>query len=276
VNLTVSERVTRCVADAIVDGRRLGKITDSLRTPTRFEVRPEGKYGEVFAAAVALCLDGLSGVELSTHHEDGSPREKPDLLLTASSSPIAGIEVRRVDATYAVRTRLFAIQREIATLLADNPQLKPGFPVGITVEYAPTSRLAEDEWRRLSDELLEFFRLRRALYFAEGDYATMFPAESVAAKCGAIVELGHSSRAAILAVAAGSNQMEPYADILQAIEQKRRLSYDLSNPLWLVIEVADPRGPFRQAFEAVFAASPSINPFQRVIVQDGHTHVVLT
>lgn len=68
--------------------------------------------------------------------------------------------------------------------------------------------------------------------------------------------------------------MTPFDGILAAIKKKRKLTYSQEHPLWLVVTVADPRGPFREAISAVKETNLAVEPFQKVIVHDGYENVL--
>ena len=263
-----------------IDGEPLASLENTLRTPLRFEVRPEKKYSEAFAAAVAFgsCMR-LGEMDISSVHPEGSERERPDLLVSTADH-IYDVEVVRVDETYATRAHLFKVEARIAALLADEPDLRLDYPVQFTVEYDSAKHLTQEEFQQLGDELCDFFRQKRWSALVPGIHSSVFAAGSVARRVGLMVRVERPLYAAVLSLAQ-ADEMAPYPLILDAIAEKRKLQYARSHELWLVVEIADPRGPFTKAIRAVEKASPQISPFDHVIVYDPFpipeipTHVIL-
>lgn len=262
------------IADVRINGKRLGEISDSLRTPQAFEVRPETKYREAFAGAVGAVEAGLEAVEISTVRGDGTPREAPDLLLEAGGGLRVGVEVVRVDETSNTRARLLEVERQLVEDLDANPGWKPGRWITFTIDYVSAAALTKAEWEMLHSELLDFFKSGRVSFLDKGRLESVFAKDSIAGKCSLSVEVDSPSHLALLTFAR-ADEMTPRDGIISAIADKRRKRYDHSQPLWLIVEVADPRGPFRKGLEAARAQRPQIEPFEKVLVHDGYSQVIL-
>ena len=52
------------IANVLVNGKRLGEIMESMRTPNKHDIRPETKYREAFSIAVATVRLGLGSPEI--------------------------------------------------------------------------------------------------------------------------------------------------------------------------------------------------------------------
>ena len=274
------------LADVLVDGRRLGELEELLRTPKPFEVRPETKYREAFAAAVASVMLGLVGVELETRRPDGSPRERPDLLLRHGGREL-GVEVSRVEPTHRERNALIEIEREVQEAIAAHEALKPrGLMVQFGVSASAVRTLRKGERDKLRDEILDVLRgdCLRLIPLGSPKW-TVFGSGTVASQLGMFVTIqdvaamssGYGVMVRLEQDAAADALVKP---ILDALDAKRRdieePGYDLSNPLWLVLEVTEQTGVFAESISAVGTGpGRSISPFERVIVHDGRTRCVL-
>jgi hypothetical protein len=253
--------------DVRLDGEQLLAIGETLRTPRRFEMRAETKYREAFAAAVAFAgIMGVKQLDISSVHSDGDPRESPDLLLSGSGS-LFDVEVVRVDETSETRAHLFELQARTAALLTDEPNLKPETLTTFMVDYEAMKDLNEAERKQLAEELCDFFRMKRWQFLPKGAHTSVFASDGIAARVGTVVRIASPSYAAALSFGQ-ADEMTPYQLILSEIERKRQLRYAQSHELWLVVEVADPRGPFTKAINAVGGASPQIAPFDHIFVYD--------
>lgn len=254
------------LADVYLDGEQLIGLRETLRTPNRFEMRAETKYREAFSAAVAFsAIMGFKGLEISSIREDGSNRESPDLLLS-SGDTVFDVKVVRVDETSATRARLFEIHARVAALLTDEPDLRPEPLTQFSIDEG-LKTLSAAERERLGDELCDFFLARRWRFLSKGAHAAVFPRDSIASRVGVIVRIASPSYATVLSFSQADG-MTPYPLILSEIEKKRRIRYTRSRELWLVVEIADPRGPFVEAVDAVKNADPEIAPFDQLIVYD--------
>jgi hypothetical protein len=255
--------------DVRVDGERLLALRDTLRTPNRFEMRAETKYREVFAAAIAFTALDFKELRISTVHPDGTTRESPDLLVS-SDRGILDVEVVRVDETSATRAHLFQVQARFAAILTDDPTLKPDKLTTFTVDYERTRALTGTELQQLGDELCEFFQRKRWQFLSTGTHASVFPADSVASRIGLVVRVASPLYAAPLTFAQADG-MTPYPLILSTIRAKREIEYVRTHPLWLAVEIADPRGPFTEAIFALRDTAPEIAPFDNVVAYDALT-----
>ena len=277
---------SREIADVIVDGRRLGELQESLRTPNPFEVRPETKYREVFAAAVAIVMLGLDGAELVTLKSDGTERERPDLLLRYGGREY-GVEASRVEPTSRERNALIEIEREINEALAANESLRPrSLVVHFGVTASAVATLGKGEQQKLRDEILALLRGESLGMIPPGaPKYSVFASSTVADRLGMFVAVedvsarssGYGILVRLVQDAAGDSLVQP---ILDALDEKRRSAaepgYDRSNPLWLVLEVTEQTGTFAESISAVGAeATRPIDPFKRVIVHDGRTWCLL-
>jgi hypothetical protein len=277
---------SREIADVIVDCRRLGELRESLRTPDPFEVRPETKYREVFAAAVAIVKLRLDGAELVTLKPDGTERERPDLLMLYAGREY-GVEASRVEPTARERNALIEIEREINEALAADESLRPrSLVVHFGVAASAVATLGKGEQQKLRDEILALLRggcigiippgTPKFSVFASGTIADRF-GMSVAVEDVSARSSGYGILVRLVQDAAGDSLVQP---ILDALDDKRRSArepgYDRSNPLWLVLEVTEQTGTFAESISAV-GAEPTrpIEPFERVIVHDGRTWCVL-
>jgi hypothetical protein len=255
------------LADVYLDGEQLIALRETLRTPNRFEMRAETKYREAFAAAVAFsAIMGLKRLGISSVREDGSNRESPDLLLS-SGDRVFDVEVVRIDETSAARAHLFEIQAHVASLLTDEPGLRPEPLTQFSLEYERFKSLNAAERDELAGELCDFFRARRWQLLSKGAHASVFPRDSMAGRVGIIVRIASPLYAAVLSCSQ-ANGITPFPLILSEIEKKRRIQYISSHELWLVVEIADPRGPFIEAIDAVKDVAPEIVPFDHLIVYD--------
>lgn len=261
-----SRETQACLSAVVVDGVGLLDDSNTARTPKDFEIRPTGKYAEAFSAAVAGCAIRLRDIRISTRFDDGYERETPDLLLHAANQQPVDVEVTRVDATAATAVHLFEVQARIASMLRDTPGLKSDRLITFTVEYELAAAHDGEDLMRLGDELAEFLERRSSRLLPAGRYDSVFAADTVASRTGLVVEIEQPTSLSLLSFAR-TDPMTPYADIVAAIESKRDLAYVHENALWLVVDVADPRGPFRAAIEAVRATQIDITPFSRVVVQ---------
>lgn len=255
------------LADVHLDGDQLIALRETLRTPNRFEMRAETKYREAFAAAVAFsAIMGFKRLEISSIREDRSARESPDLLLS-SGDQVFDVEVVRIDETSAARAHLFEIQARVAALLTDEPGLRPEPLTQFSLEYEGLKSLDAAEREQLAGELCDFFRARRWQFLSKGAHASVFPSDSIASRVGMIVRIASPLYAAVLSFSKADG-ITPYPLILSEIEKKRRIRYVCSHELWLVVEIADPRGPFSEAIDAVKDVAPEIAPFDHLIVYD--------
>jgi hypothetical protein len=253
--------------DVRLDGKQLLGLTETLRTPRRFEMRAETKYLEAFAAARAFAaIMGVRELDISSVYPDGRRRESPDLLLSGNDS-LFDVEVVHVDETSETRAHLFEVQARTAALLTDNPGLKPDPLTTFSLNYEGMKCLNAAERQQLGDELCDFFRLRRWRLLPKGAHASVFPTGSIASRVGVIVRIASPSYAAAFSFGQ-ADEMAPYRLIVSEIEKKRRLTYARMHELWLVVEVADPRGPFTKSIKAVKEAAPEIAPFDHIIVYD--------
>jgi len=260
--------------DVKVDGQFILEVVNTQRTPNHMDPRPEGKFGEAFAAAYAACAIGLVNIELSTSHDGGSPRERPDLLLRASGDLVVGVEVVIADETSAARVRLMEVQERIVRVFERTPQLAYGRVPHFTVSHDELAKLSGSAVRQLGDEFEAFLESGIMRLLPSGHLCNVFPEGSLARQCKAIIEFDRPTYAAVIAFARCA-PIEPYQAILNAIEKKRAAGYEAAEPMWLVVDVRDPRGPFAEALEAVKAHGPRIDPFERVIIQDGFSHIEL-
>jgi hypothetical protein len=257
----------------MVDGQELTALAQTQRTPNPYDPRPETKYGEAFAVAVVACSIGLNRVTLSTVSPDGTPREAPDLLLTAEHYDGIGVEVVRVDQTAAARVRLYEVQEQVVRMLQRHPELKSSRNLRFTLDFAKTGTLSDIDVDRLTKELQQFYRTGGWKLLQQGHCTTVFSEGTVAHRSGMIVEVNQPTYSTFLGFAR-ADEMTPYEAIIESIERKRQLDYTRDNPLWLVVEVADPRGPFQRALDAVRLSSTELTPFARVFVHDGSGHVL--
>jgi hypothetical protein len=277
---------SREIAEVTVDGRRLGEIQESLRTPDQFEVRPETKYREAFAAAVAIVKLGLDGAELVTLRPDGSERERPDLLMRYAGSEY-GVEASRVEPSARERNALMEIEREINEAAAADETLRPrSLIVHFGVAAAAVATLAKGEQRTLRDEILALLRGGCLGMIPEGTPKhSVFARGTIAHRIGMSVAVedvsarssGYGILVRLVQDSAGDSLVEAIVDKL---DDKRRSArapdYDRSNPLWLVLEVTEQTGTFAESIGAVGAdATRPIDPFERVVVHDGRTWCVL-
>jgi len=258
-----------CTRAATVDGERLTGLVNTQRTPRPFEIRPEAKFAEAFSGVVAACWVGLRDVAVSTVFPDGRPREAPDLLLRAANYPPIDVEIVRVDETAAIRIRLFEIQERIADLMAQQPTLKTSRQVRFTIDFEKAKAFDAPAFTILGDELLNFWRRGTWRTLPRGRHASVFDRNTAAARCGLIVEVDHSTYAALLSFEQ-ADEMTPFESILNAISSKRKIKYVYEHDLWLVVEVADPRFPFTKALNEIARRPIEISPFSRVVVYDGH------
>jgi hypothetical protein len=139
------------------------------------------------------------------------------------------------------------------------------------LDYDKTGRITADDTAHLTEELLEFYHRLRWRVLPDGLCASVFPAGTVAHRCGIVVEVDRPIYSTFLGFAR-AEEMTPYEGIMEKIEEKRKLDYSRENALWLIVNVSDTRGPFEKALDAVKLASPAIVPFERVIVHDGFEH----
>lgn len=263
-----------CLNAATVDGERLTAMLKTQRTPRRFEVRPEAKFAEAFAASVAACLIGLTDIAISTVFSDGTPREAPDLLLTTSNHADVAVEVVRADETLAVSSRLFDIQGQIATLMEQKPSLRPNRQVRFTVRYEAVRTFEVGAFEQLASQLMRFYRERQWTNMWPGHHRNVFRAGSAAARAATVVEIDRPSYAAILTLER-TDPMASFDVIMKAIIAKRKLDYNAVHDLWLAVEVSDPRAPFSEALAAVASSNVETLPFKRIIVSGGNEAVVL-
>jgi hypothetical protein len=277
---------SREIADVLVDGRRLGEIEESLRTPDAFEVRPETKYREVFAAAVAIVKLSLEGAELVTLKLDGSERERPDLLMRYAGREY-GVEASRVEPSARARNALIEMEREINEAAHADETLRPrSLVVHFSVAAAAVATLAKGEQQKLRDEIVALLRGGCLGMIPQGTpKSTVFGSGTIAQRLGMSVAIedvsarssGYGILVRLLQEAAGDSLVQP---ILDALDDKRRSArapnYNRSNPLWLVLEVTEQTGTFAESISAV-GAHPTrpIDPFERVVVHDGRTWCVL-
>lgn len=129
--------------------------------PNPFDPRAQTKYDEAFMVAVAACALGLDRISLSTVREDGSPREAPDILMSANEFPDTGVEVVKVDDTAAARVALYRVQERIVNLLKTRPELKASNNLRFTIDFAKSGKLEDADMERLSSELVNFFKEER-------------------------------------------------------------------------------------------------------------------
>jgi len=142
------------LTEVVVDGKRLGEIADSLRTPKPMEVRPETKYREIFAAAVATVRLGLTGVEIETRYPDGTKRERPDLLLRHDGREF-GVGVARVEPTHHEHDVLMGIERAVLEAVTADESLKPrGMVVRFEITAAAVSGLSTTDRVALQNDWL--------------------------------------------------------------------------------------------------------------------------
>lgn len=277
---------SREIADVLVDGRRLGEIRESLRTPDRFEVRPETKYREVFAVAAAIVRLGLDGAELVTLKPDGSERERPDLLMRYGGRQY-GVEASRVEPTARERNVLIEIEREVNEALAADESLQPrGLVVHFGVSALAVTTLARGEQQKLRDEIVALLHGGYLRFIPTGTPRhSVFAGGTVAGRLGMSVAVedvsgrssGYGVLVRLLQDGAGDSLVQP---ILEKLDGKRRSAsapdYDRSNPLWLVLEVTEQTGMFAESISAVGAdTTRAVDPFERVVVHDGRTWCVL-
>ena len=255
------------MAGVLVDGKRLLDARDILRTPGRFEVRAETKHREAFAAAVAFAsLMKYESVSISTVREDGSNRESPDLLVSADEKRF-DVEVVRVDETSATAAHLYEIQAKVAALLTGEPDLKADVLTTFSVDYAAMKALTAPERDRLTEELCDFFRERRWRLLPQGPSNSVFDADSIATRVQTVVRVLRPTYNAFLSFAQADGRM-PYPRVISEICKKRKITYTRHHELWLVVEIADPRGPFTETVDAVREGAHEIAPFDYAIVYD--------
>lgn len=252
-----------------VDGSPLMLRDDTARTPHEFDPRVETKYAEAFAAATAACMAGLTDVEIFTTFADGRARETPDLLLHSRNCPAIEVEVVNVDETGATRVHLFRVQAAIAKVLQAHPEWKTSRQVRFTVDYERTKHLTPAHFDALAEEFIGFYEAQVVDYMPRGHFVDLFPPHIVTTYCNTIMEIDQPSYAILVTFTRGDPGI-PYEDILRTIERKRRLPYKNKHPLWLIVNISDPRGPFKEALEAAANDAGEIAPFERVIIQDGH------
>lgn len=277
---------SREIADVIVDGRRLGEIEESLRTPEPFEVRPETKYREAFAAAAAIVKLGLVGAQLVTLKPDGSERERPDLLMRYAGREY-GVEASRVEPTARERNALMEIERDVNKAVAADEALRPrSLLVHFGVAAAAVATLAKGEQQTLRDEILGLLRGGCLGMIPEGSPKhSVFARGTVSDRLGMSVAVedvsarssGYGILVRLVQDAAGDSLVQP---ILAKLDHKRESArapdYDRSNPLWLVLELTEQTGTFGESISIV-GADPTrpIDPFERVVVHDGRTWCAL-
>lgn len=262
-----------CVQQVLVDGTNLTAALHTQRTPNPLDPRPHTKYDEAFMVGVAVCALGLQRISLSTVRADGSPREAPDILMTAYALSTIGVEAVKVDETAAARVALYQVQERVVQFLRSRPDLKAENNLRFTIEFAKSGKLDDIDVQRLSNEIMNFFEAGRWRLLTRGRYGTVFADGTVAQRCGLIVEVNNPTYGTFLGFAR-ADPMTPFEGILAALERKRKLTYSREHPLWLVVTVSDPRGPFREAIDAVMDTHPAIEPFEKVVVHDGYENVV--
>ena len=197
-----------------------------------------------------------------------------------------GIEAVRVAPTQHEHDFIMNLQRELLTAVEADPALKnEGYLVTFRLTAAAIRALSNDDRKALKEEILGLLRSRTlALMPRQDRMTTVFATRSVAERSGMTVSLEDRTHRTtgfmpqgLLEQDAASNSLIRL--ILDEIERKRQSAtaegYDLSWPLWLVVEVADQSGSFEDSIAAV-PASMAIGPFQKVVVTDGRTRTVIT
>jgi hypothetical protein len=272
------------IANVLVNGKRLGEVAESMRTPNKYDIRPETKYREAFSIAVAALRLGLKNPEIETLHDDGTDRERPDGLLRFEGR-VVGVEAVRAAPTQREHDFVMNLQRELLAAVEADPALKnEGYLVTFRLTATDIRALSNDDRKTIRDEILSLLRSRALAFMPERErMTTVFSAGSVAERSHLTVSLedrthrtsGFMPQVLLEQDAASDSLIKP---ILECIEDKRASArapgYDLSRPLWLVVEVADQSGRFTDSIAAMPAVA-DIAPFEQVVVTDGITYSVI-
>ena len=259
---------TDALKNVRVDGVPILELGDILRTPRPFEVRPTTKHREAFAAAVAFSsILHFPQVDISAQLPDGSIRERPDLLVDTPEKRF-DVEAVRVDETAEAKSHLYEIQARYAKLLHDNPELKIDYPVLFTVDFESVRNLTATEFEQLGDEICDFFRSGRWRFLTGGLSRSVFADGTLAARIGLAVRVEQPPYDEGIDFERVDGTT-PLPLVQSTIEKKRTKSYARNGQeLWLVVEIADRRGPFEETIAAIKRDKPVIEPFDRVCVYD--------
>ena len=156
--------------------------------------------------------------------------------------------------------------------------------VSFVIKAANATAMSKAERTKLVGEIFDVLRPKRLKMMPPHHGLTsVFAAGSVADKYGLAVSIEDVSAQTsgfgiqvVLDRDAPSNAMtQPILDeIAGKIESVKKEGYDLSRPLWLAVEVAEPTGLFTDSIAAM-PASMGISPFEQIVVTDGFTHAVI-
>jgi hypothetical protein len=266
------------------DGRRFGEITEAKRTPDKFDIRPSTKYRESHGIVLAVSRLRLRGAEISMKRDDGTDRERPDGLLRFQNGEV-GIEAVRVAPSSHAQSIVIDMQAYVLkTVEADKGLAPTGMVVSFFLKAGAVTAMSKVERAAVLSEILELLNAKRfALMPPHHGLTSVFQAGSVAERFGMTVNIdgisGQTSGYGLqvqLELDAPSNAMtQPILDeIAKKLENVKKEGYDLSRPLWLVVEVAEPTGLFTDSIAAM-PATLDIAPFEQIGVTDGHTHAVI-
>ncbi len=78
------------IANVLVNGRRLGEIMESMRTPNKHDIRPETKYREAFSIAVAA-------VQMVVNPPDAGKQKETPIPKALLKSAFDVVEMRRLE-----------------------------------------------------------------------------------------------------------------------------------------------------------------------------------
>jgi hypothetical protein len=273
------------IANVLINGKRLGEIIESARTPNKYEIRPETKYREGFSIAVAAVRLGLKDAEIDTKHADGTDRERPDGLLRFEGREV-GVEAVRVAPTQREHDFVMNLQRELLNAVEADAALKmEGYLVTFRLAADAIRGLSGDERKTLKGEILGLLHSRTlTLMPPQKGMITVFAAGSIAERAGMTVFIedrthrttGFMPQVLLERDAKSDSLIQPILDqIAGKVAGAKSPGYDLSRPLWLVVEVADQSGLFTDSIKAMPACA-DIEPFEQVVVTDGMTHSVIT
>jgi hypothetical protein len=266
------------IAEVVVDGKRFGEITDTLYSDRRFEIRPEKKHRETFALAAAVVLSGRRGA-IETIWPNGTNRDRPDLSLRTDICEV-GVEVTRVEPNARWRSTAMELERKLNEALNDDDLLRPRGLIArfeIAADTLASTPLTPTEIESLFRDLRGFFERRIfELVPAGASPAEIFPADSVAGKLGITVQIATAPSGygvqVRLADAGGEDVEDMTAEIVGAINRKANdaRSYLFVGPLWLVVEVTEQPGRFKESMRSTLTHPElRLEPFERVLIHDG-------
>lgn len=273
------------LANVLVNGKRLGEIVESKRTPDKHDIRPETKFREAFSIAVAAVRLKLKNPRIETKNAEGTDRERPDALLHFDGGEV-GVEAVRVAPTHREQNFTMNLQRELLAAIESDATLKAeGYLVTFRLSAGAISKLSNDERKKLKVEILELLRSGTIKLMPVNDrMTTVFAPGSAAQRAGMTVAIEDCRKKSSGFMPQVLLEQDARSDslvqaILNTISDKiasaKSAGYDLSRPLWLVVEVADQSG----GFEGSIAAMPTfmgIEPFERAIITDGRIHAEIT